>query len=272
MSCFAVFGNPIEHSKSPYIYSIFAKEHNISPYYDKILANMEDFEKLLKNFFDLGGLGANITMPFKVVVCNYCHYFTERAKIIGAINVLKKQSDGLLLGDNTDGIGLLSDLYRLGWLHKNSEILLIGSGGAARGVAASLLMSNYNLTITNRTFSHAKELENIFRHIGNIVAVPLDNLYNYSFNLIINATTSGLFGNIPDIPSILINSSVFCYDLFYHNHDTPFIIWCKKHGCMYYSDGLGMLVEQAAYSFLLWHGILPSTRGIIQRMRFEFFV
>ncbi|AKC60391.1 shikimate dehydrogenase [Blochmannia endosymbiont of Camponotus (Colobopsis) obliquus] len=268
MDSFAVFGNPIEHSMSPEIYSFFAEETGITASYGKRLATITNFKIILEQFFISGGMGANITMPLKEHTFMLCKNLTKRATVAGAVNVLKKQHDGSLLGDNTDGIGLLADLQRLGWLNIGSKILLVGSGGAARGIIFPLLTFGCQIILTNRTLLRAQKLANFFHNIGNINVVPFNELCTVQSDVIINATSAGVYGKLPNLPNSLINSSVSCYDLFYQKDiDTPFIRWCKEQGAVRCSDGLGMLVGQAAYSFLLWHNLLPSISLVLQKIR-----
>ncbi|QOI11198.1 shikimate dehydrogenase [Blochmannia endosymbiont of Colobopsis nipponica] len=273
MASFAVFGNPIKHSKSPDIYSIFAEEMGISSSYDRILASFSNFEMMLGIFFKNGGIGANITAPFKEYAYSLCKHRTERAIIAGSVNVLKKNTDGFLSGDNTDGVGLLVHLQYLNWLHSRtkSKILLIGAGGAARGIIFPLLNFGHQILLTNRTFLRAQRLVNHFFNKGDISVISLDQLSTLEkVDLIINATTTGMYGDVPDLPSSLINPFVNCYDLFYKEDiDTPFIMWCKKYGAKFCSDGLGMLVGQAAYSFLFWHNTLPSISSALSRIRLK---
>lgn len=265
MNNFAVFGNPIKHSKSPQIHAIFASETGISHSYGRVLVLKENFEQVLQQFFSLGGLGANITMPFKERAFYLCNQFTERASMSGTVNTIKKQPDGSLLGDNTDAIGLVSDLQRLGLLHYGIRILLIGAGGAARGVICSLLNLGCRIVLTNRTFLRAQKLAEFYSHLGEISAVPLSKLITADYDLIINATTTGVYGNIPDISRSLVTPAVSCYDMFYQDGgDTPFTAWCRQQGAKRCADGLGMLVGQAAHSFLLWHGVLPPIIPVLE--------
>lgn len=266
MESFAVFGNPINHSKSPQIHARFAGQTGITHPYGRVLVPVDDFEQRLADFFSDGGLGANITMPFKERAFAYCHQLTERAALAGAVNTVKKLPDGRLLGDNTDGAGLLSDLQRLGLIKPNSRVLLVGAGGAARGVILPLLAFGAQIVLTNRTFERAQELVGFYQHVGEIGATPMAKLAG-DFDLIINATTSGVHGEIPALPTGLVTRSVRCYDMFYQQGDTPFIHWCRQQGAKHCADGLGMLVGQAAYSFLLWHGVLPETDAVLAYLR-----
>lgn len=269
MNTYAVFGNPIKHSKSPHIHGLFAAQTGIPHPYGRVLAPEDAFEQTLRDFFSAGGEGANITMPFKERAFSLCDHLTERASMAGAVNTVKKQPDGALLGDNTDGIGLLTDLQRLNFLRAGAKVLLVGAGGAARGVILPLLTFGCAITLTNRTFARARELVSFYRHVGDITARPLEELANADFSLIINATTSGVHGDIPQLANTLITSEVRCYDMFYQRGLTPFLQWCALHGTSHYADGLGMLVSQAAYSFMLWHGVMPEIDPVLETLTTE---
>lgn len=174
-----------------------------------------------------------------------------------------------MLGDNTDGIGLLSDLKRLNFIRPGWRILLIGAGGASRGVLLPLLSLDCAVTITNRTASRAEALAKIFAHTGSVHAMDMDRLDGCEFDLIINATSSGIRGEIPAIPASLIHPSLCCYDMFYQKGNTPFLSWCVQQGAKRYADGLGMLVGQAAHAVLLWHGVLPQVEPVIKLLQQE---
>lgn len=278
MTAFAVFGNPIEHSKSADIYKLFADEMNIPNKYDLKLVSEGDFDYVLHDFFDSGGLGANITVPFKERAFLLCNHLTERAVVAKSVNTIKKNNDNTLLGDNTDGIGLINDLKRLFWISQDNmlkRVLLIGSGGAAKGIIPILLeeLPGCYINIVNRSFINAQKLVHYYHKIGrqNISCIDLNSfLYescNKKYNLIINASSSSMCNDIPKIPSFFITTRTRCYDLFYQSGDTIFIRWCKLHGANYCSDGLGMLVEQAAYSFYFWHNRFPSTAPVLHYLR-----
>ncbi|QJC32105.1 shikimate dehydrogenase [Enterobacteriaceae endosymbiont of Donacia versicolorea] len=272
MKRFAVFGNPIKHSKSPIIHKLFAKQTGILQKYTKICVPIDNFHEKLLNFFKNGGNGANITIPFKKKAYKLCNTFTERAKYSGVVNTIKIMKSQEILGDNTDGIGLLQDLKNLKFIHPKSKILLIGAGGAAQGIIYSLIKFGCNITIINRTYQNAKNIIKYFHNIKNLNCIELQhfskNLHNQlQYNLIINATSSSLKGNIPNISPLIIKSNIFYYDLFYDISLTPFLKWCRFHGAKKISDGIGMLIEQAAYSFYLWHGIMPNTKIIIQKFK-----
>ncbi|WP_331828341.1 shikimate dehydrogenase [Candidatus Blochmannia sp. SNP] len=289
MSAFAVFGNPIGHSKSAEIYALFANEAGIKKEYDLKLVSQNNFENLLYNFFKSDGLGANITAPFKERAYFICHQLTERAVLARSVNTIKKLKNEILLGDNTDGIGFISDLKRLNWINDNNHlttattpheksmkinILLIGAGGASKGILLALLseVTECYIHIVNRTFHTAQKLVSYCHKIGykNVSCMPLFELvgnHDNKYSLIINATTSSMVNTIPNIPPSIITPLTKCYDLFYQKKDTPFITWCKNHGSNYCSDGLGMLVEQAAHAFLLWHNLFPSVDPILNHLR-----
>lgn len=269
METYAVFGNPIAHSKSPFIHQLFAEQLHITHSYGRILAPLDNFIPTLEAFFQAGGKGANITVPFKEEAFARADELTERASLAGAVNTLKRLEDGRLLGDNTDGIGLLSDLERLKMIKPDARVLLIGAGGAARGVLLPLLSLDCSVTITNRTFSRAWQLADLFSHTGSVFALESETLHDHEFDLIVNATSSGLGGDLPGVPSSLIHTHVYCYDMFYQQGLTPFLNWCVSLGAQRIADGLGMLVGQAAHAFMLWHGKMPDTLPVIERLKQE---
>ena len=269
METYAVFGNPIAHSKSPLIHQLFAQQLGIDHPYGRVLAPVDNFIATLDGFFATGGKGANITVPFKEEAFSRADELTERASLAGAVNTVKRLEDGRLLGDNTDGIGLLSDLERLSFIKPGFRILLIGAGGASRGVLLPLLSLDCAVTITNRTFSRAEELAAVFAHTGSVSAVGLEELPGHEFDLIINATSSGIGGEVPAIPASLVNAHTFIYDMFYQKGKTPFLSWGEQHGAKHVADGLGMLVGQAAHAVLLWHGVLPAVEPVIGKLKQE---
>lgn len=269
MESYVVFGNPIAHSKSPFIHQQFAEQLSITHPYGRMLAPLDGFVETLETFFQQGGKGANVTVPFKEEAFARADELTERAALAGAVNTLKRLDDGRILGDNTDGIGLLSDLERLRLIKPGYRVLLIGAGGAARGVLLPLLSLDCNVTITNRTHARAQTLAELFCHTGSVSAQAMSELSGHEFDLIINATSSGIGGETPPIPASLINSHVCCYDMFYQKGDTAFLAWSVQHGAKHYADGLGMLVGQAAHAVLLWHGILPNVEPVIASLKRE---
>ncbi|WP_336432398.1 shikimate dehydrogenase [Providencia huashanensis] len=266
MEMFAVFGNPIQHSKSPSIHKMFAEQTGILLEYEKILAPVDNFELSLAEFFSQGGKGANITLPFKERAYQLVSELTERAQACGAVNTVMKLDDNRLLGDNTDGMGLLLDLQRLEFIHPNSKILMIGAGGATRGALLPLLEYGCNITLTNRTYAKVETLVNEFSSLGNIKGMQIEQITSPDFDLIINATSSGVSGDIPTINSLIFTKQVACYDMFYQSTLTPFLSFACEHQVTKIADGLGMLVGQAAFSFKLWHGVLPEITPILSAL------
>lgn len=267
MSSFAVFGNPISHSKSPRIHSLFAEQTGIAHLYSTVLAPHEEFEETLRNFFADGAKGANITVPFKERAYAESDELSDRAALSGAVNTMKLLDDGRLLGDNTDGIGMLSDLQRLGMIKSGDRVLLVGAGGAARGVILPLLDFGCSLVVTNRTFERAQHLQGLFQAKGDIAAMALADLDGVQFDLIINATASGIKGEVPALPDSVAGSQTRVYDMFYQAGDTPFIAWAKRQGAKQTADGMGMLVGQAAHAFYLWHGVMPDIEPVLQQLK-----
>ena len=267
MEQFAVFGHPIAHSKSPFIHQLFAEQTGIEHHYGRVCAPLEEFPQTIAHFFAAQGKGANVTLPFKQQACAFADQLSERASLSGAVNTLKKNADGTILGDNTDGIGLLSDLERLEMIHPGDNILLVGAGGAARGVILPLLSAGCSLVVVNRTVERAEQLAELFQHSGNIKAARFDQLAGHTFDLIINATSSGVDGKVPPLPASLINAQTRCYDMFYQQGLTPFLLWCQQQGAKILADGLGMLVGQAAHAFQLWHGVMPEITPVIAKLK-----
>ncbi|USS94057.1 shikimate dehydrogenase [Buchnera aphidicola] len=261
-SLYAVFGNPIDHSQSPKIHNFFLKKYNFHENYIRVCLEKENFLSDILFFFKNGGKGANITLPFKEKVFSICDSITERARIAGAINTIKKTKKKGLLGDNTDGIGFLSDLIFKKLIKKNFNILLLGAGGAARGVLHPLLNFKCNVYITNRTFSKAEYLSEKFKKFGNIQSVSLNSLHRKNYNLVVNATSTSVLNISPVIPSSLVSKKTIYYDMFYGEKNTSFINFCKKHGAQKVFNGFGMLVNQAAHSFFLWKKIFPNVNDV----------
>ncbi|QJC29101.1 shikimate dehydrogenase [Enterobacteriaceae endosymbiont of Plateumaris rustica] len=277
MKIFAIFGNPIKHSKSPIIHKLFANQLNIIQQYKKIYVPIDKFNNIINNFFKNGGYGANITIPFKKKAYNICDFLTDRGIKSGVVNTLKIIKNNKILGDNTDGIGLLKDLQKIKFIHKNSNILLLGAGGAAKGIIYSIINFGCKITIVNRTYKNSYNLLKFFNNKKNISIIKIEDIDNIinnkkiNYDLIINATSSSIKGEVPKISSKIIHSNIFCYDLFYSINITPFLEWCLYHGAKKISDGIGMLIEQAAYSFFLWHGVMPNTELILKQFKKKYF-
>ncbi|MFT6927910.1 MAG: shikimate dehydrogenase [Psychromonas sp.] len=267
MDHYAVFGNPIKQSKSPFIHTLFAQQTQEKMVYSAIEPVKEDFETALKDFFSSQGKGCNITAPFKEQAYQYAQQLTERAELAGAVNTLKLTDDGVLIGDNTDGAGLILDLINNHVTLKGARILLIGAGGAARGVCGPLLAEQpQELIITNRTFAKAQTLTTIFTKLGNISACELSKLSG-EFDLIINSTSASLQGQVPLISAELIRPETAIYDMMYSAQVTPFNAWAKDKGARFTIDGLGMLVGQAAESFAIWRGVKPGAKQVLNELR-----
>lgn len=268
MDRYAVVGNPIEHSKSPEIHRMFAEQTGQSLSYEKILFEPDGFEKGLEEFFSEDGKGLNVTVPFKEQAFDAVELVTERARLAGAVNTLISQDDGPLIGDNTDGAGLVGDLRRLAWSLKGARVLLLGAGGAARGVLQPLLTQGVkNLVIANRTLSKAEQLAEQFASYGELSCCEFGQLDEPAFEIIINATSAGLSGARPPIADTVIGSQCCVYDMLYGAEPTPFLAWAQALGAKQHSDGLGMLVGQAAESFYQWRHIRPQTEPVINALR-----
>ncbi|MFP3014312.1 MAG: shikimate dehydrogenase [Arsenophonus sp.] len=267
MKKFALFGNPVLHSKSPLIHKLFSEQTGIKHDYGKSLISLSKFNEKLDSFFYKGGNGANITSPFKELAYYKVDILTEQAKACGSINTIKRLEDNRLLGDNTDGVGLVLDLKRLNFIKNGMHILIIGAGGAARGVIIPILNCGCKITITNRTFSKANKLARRFSDIGYINSLKIELIRSYEYDLIINATSSGIIGKVPVISSNIFTKNIFCYDMFYQLNETPFLKLAKTYGVLKYANGIGMLVAQAAISFKLWHGKLPDISYALNRLK-----
>ncbi|TWI57651.1 shikimate dehydrogenase [Pseudomonas duriflava] len=268
MDRYAVIGNPVAHSKSPFIQSRFAEQTEQSMRYDTCLAPLGEFERSARDFFREAA-GANVTVPFKEDAFRLADQLTERARRAGAVNTLKKLDDGLLLGDNTDGAGLVRDLtVNAGLSLTDKRILILGAGGAVRGVLEPILAERpAALVIANRTELKAVQLAREFASLGTIEAAAF-SLHAEPFDLIINGTAASLAGELPPISAQLLRPGItVTYDMMYGKEPTPFCGWSLQQGAAQALDGLGMLVEQAAESFYLWRGIRPDSAPVLAALR-----
>ena len=267
---YAVMGNPISHSKSPSIHTLFAEQTQQSVLYTAIHVDLGGFKQAVGNFVATGGKGLNITVPFKQEAWELVSERSERAERAGAVNTIKIENDQLF-GDNTDGVGLVNDLtVNHGIELKNKKILLMGAGGAARGVLVPLLKQNpSSLFIVNRTPDRAKDLALDFFDVGNVQGGGYDAIAELKFDIVINATAASLQGELPPLPDTLLNDNASCYDMMYAAKPTPFMLWATEHNAVKVLDGLGMLVEQAAESFYIWRNIKPETKNVIEKLRAE---
>ena len=272
---YAVIGNPIAHSKSPRIHGLFAEQTGEPIIYEALLAPVDDFASSVDDFRAHGGCGMNVTVPFKQDAWAYADQHSERAKTAGAVNTLIFQSGGICLGDNTDGVGLVNDLVNNHRLNlKDSRILLLGAGGAVRGVLQPLLEAGpAQLLIANRTTQRALDLAASFSAFGPVSGCGLDQLKDQvatnGFDLVINGTSASLQGKLPPLPDKLLAANAAVYDMMYSAEPTAFVVWGNENGAAQSLDGLGMLVEQAAESFYLWRGVRPDTKPVIASLRKE---
>ncbi|WP_432455481.1 MULTISPECIES: shikimate dehydrogenase [unclassified Agarivorans] len=267
MDLYAVFGNPIRQSKSPFIHTLFAQQTQQALVYKAIEPALDGFAVALQQFWLDGGKGCNITAPFKEQAYQAAEQYSQRALLAGAVNTLKRTDDGVILGDNTDGAGLVADLLSNFGELKYKRILLLGAGGAARGVLHPLLLEQPNeVLIANRTLSKAETLAQRFAEFGEVRACSFEQLSG-KFDIIINSTSAGLAGELPAVSAELIHSKLLCYDMTYSAQMTAFNAWAIRHGAAKVVDGLGMLVGQAAESFVIWRGIRPGARQVLRELR-----
>lgn len=270
---YAVMGNPVAHSKSPLIHAQFAARTGQPVRYDAILVPMHGFNAAVAAFRAEGGRGLNITVPFKQEAWLLAQQRTPRAERAGAVNTLWWDTQNILHGDTTDGIGLVRDLRdNLGLDLKDQRILLLGAGGAVRGVIEPLLAERpAALVIANRTARKAVELAQAFHDLGPVSGCGLDALAATvtatPFDLIVNGTAAGLTGDVPPLPASVIGAATWAYDMMYASEPTAFVRWALEQGARHACDGLGMLVEQAAESFRIWRGVRPATAPVIARLR-----
>ena len=265
---YGVMGYPVSHSRSPVIHRLFALQTEQDMQYELLQVTPEKLETAVRQFQRTGGKGLNITVPHKSTVARLVDKTSARAATAGAVNTLSLR-DGEIHGDNTDGIGLLRDLsVNLGVNLEGANILILGAGGATRGIVGPLLeMSPASLRIANRTLGKAQEIAEHFARSGPVTAcrfnvVPVSEPYD----LIINATSAGLQGDTPPYPAAAITEQTYCYDLSYGLTATPFSVWARDNGAAHSVMGWGMLVEQAAESFHIWRGIRPNTAPVLKQM------
>lgn len=265
---YAVIGNPIAHSKSPEIHARFADQTGQNLSYERLLSPLNGFVPTVRAFIAHGGKGMNVTVPFKLEAFDLATKLTERARLAGAVNTLSFKN-GEIVGDNTDGVGLVNDITRNhGFSITGKRILLLGAGGAARGVIQPLLAeAPSELVIANRTVSKAVELSRLFSASSSI-PISTQGFKNLqgSFDLVINGTSAGLTDEMPAIPASPFNSNVLAIDMVYGAQPTRFMQFAAQQGASV-RDGLGMLVEQAAESFFIWRGVRPETAPVLAALR-----
>jgi len=268
MDVYGVIGNPINHSKSPKIHLLFGQQVDHDIYYQKIPATDENFIATTERFFTEGGKGLNITVPFKEQAFQLADSLSKNAQSCGSVNTFTFSEDGRIHGENTDGIGLIIDLKNNQISLENTRVLILGAGGATRGIIPMIFASSVgSVVLCNRTMAKAELLQEEFLPYGEIICQTSEQLSG-TFDLIINATSASLSSHIPDMPNTIIPGSI-CYDLSYSYGDTPFQRWTKQNNSLKSLQGWGMLVEQAAESFYIWRGVRPKTKEIIQRLQAE---
>jgi shikimate dehydrogenase len=261
-------GNPINHSKSPSIHAQFAEQAKQDLVYSAMLVPKEGFEPAVKDFFKGSGKGLNITVPFKEQAFELATALTPRAQTAQAVNTLVLQEDGSILGDNTDGAGLVRDLVMNQHVEiTGKRILVIGAGGAVRGILQPFLEQDpEHIVIVNRTVEKAQLLADNFKDFGSIEAKEFEALTE-SFDVIINGTSASLTGELPPLPDRVVSSETAVYDMMYAKELTPFLVWAQNLGAKKIIDGLGMLVEQAAVSFEIWRGVKPDSVSVLTDLR-----
>jgi shikimate dehydrogenase len=274
-SSFAVMGNPVAHSKSPQIHSLFARQLDISMSYERIQVDVGGFDQAVSHFTAHGGAGLNITVPFKVEAWKLCqkgnNELSARAEQAEAVNTLKFRADNTVYGDNTDGAGIVADIENnIGLSLANSRVLIVGAGGAVRGILGPIIEREPSvITIANRTSSKASELVDRFSGSCNtsLQSSALEEDGDGEYDLIINGTAASLDNSLPGLPENCLSSETVIYDMMYSQQPTIFMQWALSNGAKQAYDGLGMLVEQAAESFYQWHGMRPQTAAVIEAIR-----
>jgi len=265
---YGVMGYPVSHSRSPVIHRLFALQTGQDMQYELLQVSPDKLETAIRQFQRTGGKGLNITVPHKNAVTRMVDQMSERASTAGAVNTIAFRGSEMY-GDNTDGIGLLRDLgVNLGINLENANILILGAGGATRGIVGPLLeMQPASLRIANRTIEKAQMLVKQYAAQGPVSACRFDVVpVSDPYDLIINATSAGVRGEMPPYPEAAISANTFCYDLSYGLSATPFSVWAAQHGAARSVMGWGMLVEQAAESFKLWRGVRPDTAPVLKQM------
>ncbi len=265
---YAVVGFPVEHSRSPMIHALFAQQTGESLTYELLPAEPANFETAVRGFAAAGGKGLNVTVPHKEAAFELSSELGPEAERARAVNTLTLHSPSRIRGDNTDGIGFLRDLTEN---HEQSlkgkRVLILGAGGAARGIIPPLLDANLGeFVLANRTIERADRLLEIFGAGGKLSTCRFNELADHkAFDIVVNATSAGLRGDNPPFPSSCLDSGTFCYDLTYSLKQTPFVSWASSHGAGQAVQGWGMLIEQAAESFAIWRGVRPDTAPIRQQ-------
>ena len=265
---YGVVGHPVAHSWSPFIHGMFAKATAQNLVYRLFDITPDDFRREALRLFTSGVRGLNVTLPHKQAAAELVNQLTPRAERAQAVNTIAFFEDTALLGDNTDGLGLTADLERnMGMTLTDKRVLILGAGGAVRGVLGPLLERDLrSLVIANRTPERARKLATEFADLGSISGCGFAEIEGPPYDLIVNATSASLQGEMPELPAGLVGEESVCYDMAYGRGDTPFTLWAKSLHAARTTKGWGMLVEQAAESFLLWRGIRPDTQPVLQAL------
>ncbi len=266
---YGVMGYPVSHSRSPVIHRLFAAQTGQELRYELLQVAPDKLETAVRQFQRTGGKGLNITVPHKSAAVKLCDQLSERAATAGAVNTLSFR-EGEIHGDNTDGIGLLRDLaINQGMTIEGARILILGAGGATRGIVGPLLeMQPAELCIANRTIDKAETIADDFSRVGQVTACRFDLVpLTDGYDLVINATSAGVKGDAPPYPAAAVSATTFCYDLSYGLAPTPFSVWAREQGAAKSVMGWGMLVEQAAESFHIWRGVRPETAPVLKQMK-----
>ena len=265
---YAVIGSPIQHSKSPWSHNEFATETSESVAYQAVLGDESNFSGSVDAFREQGGQGLNVTVPFKQEAFKYADKHSERALRAGAVNTLVFQADGSVLAENTDGVGIVTDIQNNHDVAiEGKRVLILGAGGAVRGILEPLLgQKPADVVIANRTVSKAVQLAEDFADLGEISGCGFEAVEG-RFDLIINGTSASLAGELPPVPKTVIDTQSVCYDMMYGADVTVFNKWADSLSAAKTIDGLGMLVEQAAESFFIWRGVRPTTAPVLEKLR-----
>jgi shikimate dehydrogenase len=265
---YGVVGHPVDHSRSPLIHTVFARQTNQNLTYELLDCEPAAFETAVRGFGAAGGKGLNVTVPHKEAAFELCDDHSEAARVAGAVNTISITA-GRVRGDNTDGVGFIRDVtVNQRQLLADRRVVVLGAGGAARGVVGPLLAEKpAEVVIANRTRDRADQLVTLFGHRPVLRAVSFAELADLlAFDVLVNATSAGLKGEVPPFPASLVGAQSFCYDLVYGSSDTPFVTWAKAQGAARAVHGWGMLVEQAAESFAIWRGVRPDTRQLLKQI------
>ena len=266
---YAVIGHPVAHSLSPWIHAQFAQQSSRPLIYSALDVPSPELALRVREFFAQGGCGLNVTVPHKQAVLQLIDTLSERASVAGAVNTIVRETGQRLRGDNTDGVGFVRDLtVNLGLAVAGQRVLMLGAGGAARGLLGPLLaLAPAELHIVNRSPERSRELARSFASQGPVHGDGFEQLDGLDYGLIINATAASLSDELPALPTGALSPTTVCYDLAYGKAPTRFVQWARERGARRTYMGEGMLVEQAAESYLLWHGMRPDTAPVLAQLR-----